>query len=207
MDVSAIATTIRADGAGNGAGAAGRSADILDIAEAMVRRSAALPLPLGEIGEAMGVSRSLVYAYYPDSDTLIAALLGRHLDALDGAGLSTVVSTGALRDRATGAAALYLRHVADRGNVIHNILRDVPHGVCLSPATVMRRNRLLRPLAAAARQELRLTPHEAITLVEILAAIPEDLGRSVHRGDLGLEGAIATCERLVSAAIDGLRPV
>lgn len=183
-----------------------RIAEIIGLAEAQIRDTGMLPLSMNAISEAMGASRALVYAYFSDSDKLVEAVLAAHFDRLFATGLQEAAAAGSVVERGIACSQIYLRHVATHGNVIHNILREVPRTVRLSPGATQRRNRLLRTLVRAARRQIGITVTEATVLIELLAAIPEEIGRMERKGELSREQGEAICRRLVQSGIESLQP-
>ncbi len=183
-----------------------RISEIIDLAEAQILASGTLPLSIQGIADAMGSSRALVYAYFSDQDSLIDAVLRRAIDRLEDAGFGVACRTGSAAERLAAATAIYLDHVADHGPVLHYVGREVPRSVTVSDAVRDYRAAALHQLGGALQRELALPPREAIILVELLAAIPEELARLVRRGELTRDDAHATNHRLVSAGVDSLRP-
>ena len=183
-----------------------RRAELLRAAAELIVDTRSLPLSMQEVGERVGASRALVYAHFTDQSALVDAVLVEHLKLLDDSGLAAAVQSGDVIERATNSAAIYLRHVVDHGAVVHIILRDAPHGAALGPQSTRPRNRALRALAGVARRELALSSEEAIVLVELLIAIPEELGRLCRAQELQPADAEAISSRLIRAAIEGLRP-
>lgn len=183
-----------------------RRSDILRAAVDLIVETRSLPLSMNAIGDRIGASRALVYAHFSDQAAIIEAIMVDYLGRLDATGIDAAMRHGDVVERGTRSAALYLQHIAEHGPVIHVILRDVPHGVTLPASVTAPRNRALRALAGAARKQLRLTSAEAIVLVELLIAIPEELGRLVHAGELELRDGLAICQRLIRSGIDAMRP-
>lgn len=183
-----------------------RRAEILRAAVELIIETRSLPLSMSAIGERIGASRALVYAHFSGHAAITEAILVEYLARLEATGIDAAARAGDVVERGTRSAALYLQHIAEHGPVIHVIIRDAPHGVTLSRSITAPRNRALRALAGAARTQLRLSSTEAIVLVELMLAIPEELGRLVHSQELALDDALAICQRLVRAGIEGLRP-
>jgi len=180
-----------------------RIAHILDVADQLVIEAGALPISMKKVGDLMGASRALVYAYFPDPDRLAEAVLERQMRWLAEAGLDEAAGAAEFGARALACAHLYLNHVARRGPVIHIAVRDLPRarsGAARAHIGVLGR------LARAARRDLRLGAHEALVLLELLVAIPEEAGRLVFEGSLDLESAQALCARLLTSSIDSVRP-
>lgn len=184
-----------------------RRNEILNAAAEIIVETRSLPLSMNLIGERIGASRALVYAHFSDQEAIVEALLANHLALLEEAGLHAATRSGDIIQRGTKSAAIYLQHIVCHGPVVHVILRDAPHGVVLSPRATLTRNRALRTLAGAARHELQLSSAEALVLVELLIAIPEELGRLCHAGELDLGDASEICERLITSAVQAMKPL
>jgi AcrR family transcriptional regulator len=179
-----------------------RISQILDVADRLVVEAGALPISMKKVGDLMGSSRALVYAYFPDPDRLAEAVLDRHMTWLEETGVDAAAASGEFGQRALTCAGLYLDHIARHGPIVHISARDLPVvGGAPRPHVV-----LLGRLARSARRDLRLGAHEALVLVELLVAIPEEAGRLVFEGSLDLEGAHELCARLLASSIDAVRP-
>ncbi|PKP92604.1 MAG: TetR/AcrR family transcriptional regulator [Alphaproteobacteria bacterium HGW-Alphaproteobacteria-16] len=183
-----------------------RISEIVDLAEAQILAMGTLPLSIQAIADAMGSSRALVYAYFSDQNALIDAVLMRAIRRLDDAGFTEACRVGDAAERLVAATSIYLDHVVEHGPVLHHIGREVPRAVTLSPAARGYRARMIHRLAGALKRDLSLPPREALILVELLAAIPEELARLIRRDELSIDDAHATNRRLVLAGIDSLRP-
>lgn len=195
-----------ADGAQRRKRSKDRIAEIIDLAERQIVETGALPVSINLIAEEMGVSRALVYAYFSDQNALVDAVVDRAIDRLRDAGLDDAIRAESGTDRALAAAAIYYDHIVATGPVLHHVFRDAPRSVRLSEKASRYRGRLLRALAGALGRELDLPVREAILMVEMLLAIPEELARLVRRGELSDADGAVTCRRLLLAGIDSLRP-
>ena len=183
-----------------------RRGDILAAASALIAETRSLPLNMQAIGARIGASRALVYAHFTDQSALVEAVLAEHFALIEKAGLDDAIGSGDVAERAVRGAEVYLRHIVNHGPALHVILRDASHGASLRRGATQPRNRALRALAASARRDLRLPSEEAIVLVELMIAIPEELGRLAHSGELAIDDALTICERLVRSGIEALRP-
>jgi AcrR family transcriptional regulator len=183
--------------------ASARIAQILDVADKLVIEAGALPISMKKVGDLMGASRALVYAYFPDPDRLAEAVLERQMRLLVEAGLKTAAAAEEFGAGALACAQLYLGHIARHGPLIHIGVRDLPRARSGSARVHIA---VLGQLARAARRDLRLDAHEALVLLELLVAIPEEAGRLTFEGVLDLDNAQALCARLLSSSIDSVRP-
>jgi AcrR family transcriptional regulator len=159
-----------------------------------------------EIAADLGTSRSLVYSYFPDLNALLVAVLDRHAELLLEAGIEEVAGREAMVDAATECAVIYLEHIVNHGSAIELCFREkwlVRH---LDGRMKRLANRLLRGMARKVQRELRYEPREALGVVQILQAVPEEGARLIRNGDISLETARALCRRLVEASLEELRP-
>lgn len=178
----------------------------MDAAAELVLAQGYLPLPLEKLAARVGVSKGLIYEYFPTQADLFVALVSDELDALAGAGLESVTRGDDLVASAQVGADLYLRHIAERGPVAHFVLRDSYMKGRVMRAEAAIRDRLLRRFARRARRELRLPPAEATAAVLLVLAIPEEMGRLVWQGDMPLERGRELTAQLVASSIAALRP-
>lgn len=183
-----------------------RRRQLIDAARALVLERGYLPLPMEALADRAGVSKGLIYGYFPTQHDLFNAVLQEEMDVLCAAGLPAAVDEPDLDARARGCADLYLRHVSARGPIIHYLLRDTYMARRLAPEATRLRDRILRSFARAARRQLRLPAGEAAATAVMIAAIPEEMGRLVWQGDLKLERARSFTSDLVASSIAALRP-
>jgi AcrR family transcriptional regulator len=187
-----------------------RSADrvdqMIDIADRQINDQRAAALSMQAIGDEAGVSRALVYAYFPDQYRLIDAVLARHTGALAAAGLERAVAHGPLTDRVIAAARIYLHHAAAHGATLEYVLREPGVVRYLDGAAAAFRTRLLRQLAGALRRDLRLSAHEALVFAQLLEVIPSEAARLVRDGQMALEEAEEINERLIRSSLAALKP-
>jgi len=183
-----------------------RRRQILDAAAALVLVQGHLPLPLEALAGRVGVSKGLIYEYFPTQADLFNALLTETAAALEAAGLPAVVSDPDLMAAAQAGADLYLRHVAERGPLMHFILRDAYMSRSFAAEAVRLRDRVLRAFARRARRELRLPAAEALAAVLLVQAIPEEMGRLTWQGDIPLERGRELTAQMVASSVAALSP-
>ena len=165
-----------------------------------------LPLSLEQVARAAGVSKALIYAYFPTQPELINRLLERAFAALLAAGLLDAARRPDFQDVALACADLYFRHVAERGPVIHVILRDPYMAGAISPEVARTRDRLSRMLAGRARLALRLPAKEAVAALSILTTVPEEAGRMVFAGEMKPASGAELTAILIRSSLDALAP-
>jgi AcrR family transcriptional regulator len=183
-----------------------RRAQILATATRLVLAQGYLPLPLEAVAKEAGVSKALVYNYFPTQHDLFNAILAGEFARLEERGLPTAAQLRPLEAAAVACGLAYFDHVAERGPVIHVILRDHFMDRRLEPAVAVQRDRVIRALARAARTELRLRAKENIAAINLAITIPEETGRLAYAGELAPDRARTLCEQLVRSSLSALRP-
>ena len=154
---------------------------------------------MDELSRTAGVSKALVYAYFPDQHALANAMLARRFDALAAQGISEAAAQADVATAALACADLYFAQVAEAGPVVHIVLRD-PFMAGRVDADIVRvRDRLSRRLARAARRSLRLSAKEAVAALSLMTTIPEEAGRLTFAGDLTPERGRELTARLAEA--------
>lgn len=183
-----------------------RRRQIVEAAARLIPDQGYLPLPPERLAQAVGVSKALIYGYFPDQHDLFNAVLAREFAALEASGLDAASQGGGLEAAALACAELYFRHVCDHGPVVHVVLRDLYMAGRLDPAIAAVRDRVARRLARRVRHECGLPPREAVAAITLVTTIPEDAGRLVWQGDLSPQSGLELCHRLTGAALGALRP-
>jgi AcrR family transcriptional regulator len=183
-----------------------RRRQIVDAAAAVALEQGFLPLPIDRLAERAGVSKALVYAYFPTQFDLCNAVLERRFTALIDAGIEDASKQTPLEEAAGQVAAIYFDDVARHGALIHVILRDQFMSGHLDRTLAAIRDRIVRNLARAARRTLLMTARETVAATNMIITIPEQAGRLAHRREMDHESARALCAQLIKSSIGALAP-
>lgn len=183
-----------------------RCAEILTAAARLAVTQGYFPLPLEALGREVGVSKSLIYVYFPTQQDLVNRLAEAHLSALVGAGWLSDRGRESEYRAAMSAARKYFDHVANSGPLLHILFADGFAAHALSRSVKGRRDRMILPLARVIRKQLHMPPAESVTLVNLLLVIVEQAGRQVFAKELEREAAWGLCEDILTASIESLAP-
>jgi len=183
-----------------------RRSQLLSVASEMVLAQAGLPLSIAEIGRKAGVSKALFYAYFPSQHDLLNAILLEKLDKLEAEGLSEAARKRDFSEAVTACAAIYFDHVAERGALLHIILRDAYMAGHVSAKVNAFRDRIFGALARAGRRKLGLNAKEAIAVASLVITIPEEAGRLVFDKEMKRDRARELCLDLVASALKAIAP-
>jgi AcrR family transcriptional regulator len=183
-----------------------RRAQLLQAAGALVLAQGYLPLALDKLAGEAGVSKALIYSYFPSQHDLFNALVAECFQELAAAGVQEAAAQTELTDAVLALGDLYFTHVAEGGPVAHVILRDLYMARQLAPELARFRDGVIRPLVRRARRELGLTPREAVAAANLLITIPEEAGAIAFSGEMVPERARELSRRLLGSALTSLRP-
>jgi len=183
-----------------------RRRQIMDAAAGLLTEQGHLPLPLDALAARAGVSKPLIYAYFPTQFDLLNALLRREMESLLDSGLDAASKAGSLEAAVLDCALIYFERVAGCGPTAHLIVRDPFMADRLERAVLRARDRVIRRLARRARRELELNAKEAIAAIGMATTIPEEAGQLAFRGEMTAAAARDLCRRLVASSLDALRP-
>lgn len=181
-----------------------RRRQILDAARRALLAQGYLPLALERLAADVGVSKALIYSYFPDQTELFNAILAEDFARLEAAGLGGAADLADLEAAAQACAEIYFRHICAHGPAIHVILRDQYMRRRLDRAVAAARDRIALRLARRAARVFGLPPAEAVGAFTLALAVPEEAGRLVWQGEIAAESGLELCQRLAVAAVQGL---
>ena len=174
----------------------------MDTAEALLIERKTVAIPLNDIAQGVGVSRSLLYVYFEGVPEILDALFREHAHRLEHAVLPILSRPDSYRARLIAIATAYLAYLVEAGPILNLLLRERHQDSPLGAESKVLFRRLLRALATDMRSSLDLSAREAFVLLELISAIPEALARLVRNTQIDRETAAQTCARLVGASTD-----
>lgn len=185
---------------------ADRSAMLVQEADRQINLRRSARVSPAELASGLGISRSLVYSYFPDSSSLLVAVLDRHAQLLTEAGIEAVPFHTDFAESMIAYSRIYLDHVVAHGAAIDLCFRD--KWVARDLGGMMRplAQRIYLRLARKAHRDLLYGSRDALGVVQILQAIPEEAAHLVRRGEISQALAHRLNQRLITASIDELRP-
>ncbi len=181
-----------------------RAQEILDALERLVLRHRSLSISFNAIADDVGISRSLLYTYFDSPNAMLDTLFLSHAQGIESRFRPIMSSQASFRDKAVECGKSYFAYCVEAGPLLQLILREAQGDSPLSEESRAYFRKIIRMLASEATAGLKVGAREAFVSLELLAAIPEALARMVRDNQIEEATGIATCERLVGAAIDSL---
>lgn len=182
-----------------------RRAEIVAAAARLCDQQGWLPLSMEAIAREIGVSKALIYSYFPTQYDLLNAVLIRCFQELDELGLGEALQGPDLDAVSVAAALIYFDHVTRSGPLLHMLMADLFMVGHLEREVIRRRDAIYHRIGGLARRELKLAPKANLLAVNLIMTIPEEAGRRVLRGDMVRDVGRLLTAQLVASAVRGLR--
>ena len=182
-----------------------RRTAIREAAKHVLLRQGYLPVPIEQMSQEAGISKALVYNYFPDPTDIYNELLLGAAQDLE-AKLQPVRKADGDQDirYAVASALAYFDHITHHANILQMLLVDPYLREKLDQQSVSLRNRWWRHYIRRLRQYTGLGAREAQAAFTILLAIPEELGRRALNRNMQTERARLLCGTLIESAIRGI---
>lgn len=178
-----------------------RRDQILDRAAELVLTDGLAAISMEGVARAAGVSKGLVYNYFPDRQALFAALLQREQRDLNDRGMRGALAASDFADLIRRTTGLYLRQTEARGALIAALLADPGVARLMEAQDRVDREQAFRFFVRATRRAYGLPLPTAIAAVDLLWAVTDRAGQLVGQGLMGAEEATEMC---VSLFVGGL---
>ena len=182
-----------------------RRADLLGHAAGAIVAQGGLPLSYDQLAAAAGVSKALVYNYFPSQIALGNALAEEELAGVDREELRRLAAIEDLVAAARACADFYFDIVVDRGPLLHMLLADPLLNQGQSAHLTARSGLLLLPLVRRLRHAFGISAREANIIVQLLITLPEEAGKQVFQGSSTRERARRLCADTVEATLSALQ--
>ena len=101
-----------------------RKNQILDVAAALIREHGVSALNMDRLGREAGVSKPLVYNYFPNRTDLLKSLLSREVKRYHHDSADIAATTGTLEDLVRATSRKMLEYVSEFGTVIQQLMQE-----------------------------------------------------------------------------------
>lgn len=182
-----------------------RRGQILDETARLILDEGLYAVSMERVARDVGISKGLVYNYFPTRDALLAALLSREQGELRDRGLASSLRAENFEDLIRQTTRLYLEQTRDRGALIAALLSDPSVAQLMAAENRADRDQTARYFVRATRQAYGLPLATAIAAVEMASALTDRAGRLVAEGQLDVETATEMCVSLITGGLAALR--
>lgn len=182
-----------------------RREQILDEAAQRILAEGLTSVSMERLARSVGISKGLVYNYFPTRNALLTALLSREQAELRRRGMASALRAESFADLIRQTTRLYLEQTRDRGALIAALMSDPSVAGLMEEDNRADRERTVRYFVRETRRQYDLPLPVAIAAVEMVSAITDRAGQLVADGTLDVEAATEMCVGLITGGLAGLR--
>jgi AcrR family transcriptional regulator len=180
---------------------AARRAQILAAAARTILTQGISSVSLERIARDLGISKGLIYIYFGNRDTLLAALLHQEQAELRDRGLRAALNAKSFDILIRKTTRIYLEHARDRGALIQSLLSDPSVTALMREENRADQDRTHRFFVRATRRQYGLPLATAVAVVQLLMAVTGEAGKLVADGQLEIEGAEVLCFQIITGGL------
>ena len=184
-----------------------RTEQILDDAARLILDEGLSVVTMERLAREAGVSKGLVYNYFPSRDALLAALLHREQTELRDRGMVTALQAQSYDDLIRQTTRLYLEQTRDRGALTAALLADPSVARLMEEDSRADLDRTIRFFVRATRREYGLALDVGINAVDLLMAVTDQAGKLVAQGQVDVDTATEMCVQLITGGLARLAAV
>lgn len=159
---------------------------ILDHTADIVARDGIAQLSIEQIGKEAGISKSLVYAYFPNLTELLRALYQREMRRLRRLQAEAAENANTFEELVRSTTHVYLTYINERGLIIER-LQSEPSVSEMHDPTEYSRDTAVDYLAEIAIAHFNLPQDIARAATDISFGLPASAGSYLHRHELDLQ--------------------
>jgi len=182
-----------------------RKSQILAAAAEGIVEQGYLPVSLEALAKKLGVSKALIYAYFPTQLHLVNGLLHEHYPGVARAQLDVLRDENDLAAIAEQCAAAYFDHIVRVGPLLQILLSDLYAAGKVDADILTLQRRVAVGLADAVRRTTSLDPKQGLAAVRLLISIVEEAGTLAFRGAYDAAVCRSLCLELVAGGLAELQ--
>jgi len=177
---------------------------IIEAANSVYNEVGSFPLPLSMVAEQAGVSRSLIYSHFPDQHSLMNRLIDQHVAIITPEIRQVLSREKQFRQACFALSELLFHHFVRHGRLLFRATQDEFMRQAPNPELARILRQTLVHLTRLAARQLELKPNDALFMILIMSAIPEETARLVSTGQTSLETGQATLARTLKLTLHTL---
>ena len=177
---------------------------ILDAAARLILAEGVSAASMEQLGRAAGVSKALVYAYFPGPVELLATLLEREQRAFRATGRRLLEQAKDFESAVRLTTAAYLDHVATRGLLIERLLNEPGIAGIMADAERADRRATTDFFGRAITRKYGMDPRRAALAADMLMGLTGAAGLRLRRMGEDRELLLELAISLILASLAGI---
>jgi TetR/AcrR family transcriptional regulator, fatty acid biosynthesis regulator len=181
-----------------------RASQILDCAARLILAEGFTEVSMERLGREAGISKALIYNYFPNRNDLLRALLEREIDAMRVRQLGEVRVAEDFRDLVRRTTRNYVAHVKERGALLQRLWAEPAVARSVADKHVTGRDEAMRYFAKQVSQRYGLPKDVALSAVDMQMAMTEAAAQHLSHSHDDVDFATDICVTLLLGGLDAL---
>jgi TetR/AcrR family transcriptional regulator, fatty acid biosynthesis regulator len=182
-----------------------RAQQILDVAAKLLLDEGFSEVSMERLGREAGISKALVYNYFPNRNDLLRALLEREIAVLRASQAAAVAAAKDFRDLVQRTTRLYIEHVHARGALLRKLWSEPAVARAVAEQHLTGREEAMRYFARQVSREYGLPREVAIPAVDMGMAMTEAAAQHLSQSRDDVDFATEICVTLLLGGMDALK--
>lgn len=181
-----------------------RVAQILDCAGQLIIDSGLTELSMERLGRDAGVSKALIYNYFPNMTDLLRALLEREIVQLREKSVRVIAGSGDFADMIRQTTRMYVEHIATRGSLLQRLWQEPSVARAVADKNLHSKDEATRYFVKQVRKEYGLPLEVAIAAVDMQMSMTETAAQHNFNSRNDIDLATDICVRLLLGGLEAL---
>lgn len=181
-----------------------RAAQILDAAARLLLSEGFTEVSMERLGREAGVSKALVYNYFPNRNELLRALLLREMGLMRESQTVAVKAAETFEELVRRTTRLYIENMKSRGALLRKLWAEPAVAGSLAEENLRGRDEAMRYLARRVSREYGLPREVALPAVDMQMAMTEAAAQHLAQSHDDVDFATEICVTLLLGGLDAL---
>ena len=181
-----------------------RAGQILDFAARLILAEGFTEVSMERLGREAGISKALIYNYFPNRTELLRALLEREIAALRLRQAAQVRAAENFHDLVQRTTRIYVEHVHERGALLQRLWSESAVARTVAEDHLRGRDEAMRYFARRVVKEYGLPMDVALSAVDMQMAMTEAAAQHLSTSHNDVDFATQICVALLLGGLDAL---
>jgi AcrR family transcriptional regulator len=181
-----------------------RASQILDFAARLIIEEGLTELSMERLGREAGISKALIYNYFPNRNDLLRALLEREMDVLRERQVEQTRAATDFRDLVYRTTRTYVMQVKERGALLQRLWAEPAVARTVADQNLHKREEALRFMVHQVVKIYKLPKDVATSAVDMGMAMTEAAAQHLPNSHNDVDFATNICVSLLIGGLEAL---
>lgn len=181
-----------------------RAGQILDFAAKLIIEEGLTELSMERLGREAGISKALIYNYFPNRNDLLRELLKREMEVLRERQLAQIGAAVDFRDLVYRTTRTYVAQVKERGALLQRLWAEPAVARSVADQNLRKREEALRFMVNQVVKAYNLPKDVATSAVDMGMAMTEAAAQHLPSSHDDVDFATDVCVTLLMGGLDAL---